>query len=127
MIAGIGVDLVEVERFEGMERSERERLRSRLFTEAEQAYCLQKEKPNMSFAARFAAKEAFAKALGTGVAKGISWVEIEVRRDAAGRPLLALHGKARDVAESLGITSVSLSISHTGKTAIAFVILEKQG
>jgi len=77
-----------------------------------------------SLAARFAAKEAAAKALGTGISYGVSWLELEVVRAASGKPSLALHGRAAEIAERMGVRSSSLSLTHSREIAMAFVILE---
>jgi holo-[acyl-carrier protein] synthase len=77
-----------------------------------------------SFAARFAAKEAGAKALGTGIQHGVNWLEIEVVREPSGRPVLAFHGRAAEFANRLGVRNTALSITHTGTLAMASVVLE---
>uniref|UniRef100_A0A942Y7R0 Holo-[acyl-carrier-protein] synthase n=1 Tax=Neobacillus citreus TaxID=2833578 RepID=A0A942Y7R0_9BACI len=120
MIIGIGVDVVDLERFRGvLERTPA--LRTRLFTPAE----LLRDgepRPTASLAARFAAKEALIKALGTSA--GLSWQELEVVADDQRNPSLTLHEGARRVAEQRGVTNVHLSLSHDGGIATAFVIIE---
>jgi holo-[acyl-carrier protein] synthase len=124
MIVGLGIDLVEVARIhESMERFG-QRFLNRIFTSAEQAYCLRKRRSAESFAARFAAKEAGAKALGTGISRGVNWLEIEVIRDPGGRPGLLLHGRAAEIAAAMGVARMALSLTHTGDLAMASVVLE---
>jgi holo-[acyl-carrier protein] synthase len=96
----------------------------RVYTPAEQAYCLGKRKAAESLAARFAAKEAGAKALGTGITHGVNWLEIEVVREPSGRPTLQFHGRAAEFAARLGVTRAALSITHTTTLAMASVVLE---
>ncbi|WJY01322.1 holo-ACP synthase [Curtobacterium sp. SP.BCp] len=120
MIIGIGVDVVDLERFRGvLERTPA--LRTRLFTPAELVRDGE-PRPAASLAARFAAKEALIKAFGTSA--GLSWQELEVVADDQRNPSLTLHEGARRVAEQRGVTSVHLSLSHDGGIATAFVIIE---
>lgn len=113
-----GVDLVEIDRFTGAVERHGERFLKRVFTERE----LEEVGNNLaSLAARFAAKEAVSKALGTGIGP-VSWQEVEILRGEARQPLLSLHGAAARLAESLGIHGWSLSLSHTQANAIAFVV-----
>ncbi|MFJ4295926.1 holo-ACP synthase [Curtobacterium sp. NPDC089689] len=120
MIIGIGVDVVDLERFRGvLERTPA--LRTRLFTPAELVRDGE-PRPAASLAARFAAKEALIKAFGTSA--GLSWQELEVVADDQRNPSLTLHEGARQVAEQRGVTSVHLSLSHDGGIATAFVIIE---
>lgn len=100
------------------------RFLNRVFTSAEQAYCLRKRKAAESFAARFAAKEAGAKALGTGISYGVNWLEIEVVREPSGRPTLRFHGRAAQIAAAIGSTRAALSITHTAQLSTASVVLE---
>lgn len=125
MIVGTGIDLVEIERVaRSIERYGR-RFLERVYTAGEIAYCERKRRNAAeSYAARFAAKEAGAKALGTGMGFGVTWREIEVGREPAGRPLLLLHGRAAEIAQAMGVERSSLSITHTGSEAMAMVILE---
>ena len=101
-----------------------QRFLDRVFTAAEQAYCLRKRKSAESFAARFAAKEAGAKALGTGISHGVNWLEIEVAHEPGGRPTLQFHGRAAEFAARLGASRAALSITHSVALAMASVVLE---
>jgi holo-[acyl-carrier protein] synthase len=124
MIVGTGIDLTEIERIERSLVRYGARFLTRIYTQAEQAYCLRKRNAAESLAARFAAKEAAAKALGTGISQGVSWLEIEVVRERSGRPALVFHGRAQEFARRLGVARASLSLTHTGQMAMASVILE---
>lgn len=112
-----GIDMVEIERFRGMPPEIRARFLQRVFTTAEIEACADRDE---SLAARFAAKEAAAKALGCGIGK-VGWKDIETRLDENGKPALILSGAAQETAKSLAWQSWSLSISHTRAYAIAFV------
>jgi holo-[acyl-carrier protein] synthase len=124
MIVGSGIDLVEIERIRHSVDRYGERFLNRVYTEAEQAYCLRKRNAAESLAARFAAKEAGAKALGTGISRGVNWLEIEVLREPGGRPSLKFHGRAAERAESMGVCNAALSLTHSDSTAMASVVLE---
>ena len=124
MVRGIGSDIVEIERIARALRAHPERFRVRVFSDGERAYCDGRPHPPQHFAARFAAKEACMKALGTGRAQGVRWTDVEVTRDPSGRPELRLHGRAAQRASELGITRCHLSLSHDGDRALAFVVLE---
>lgn len=124
MIIGSGIDLVEIGRIERSVERFGARFLDRVYTPAEQAYCLRKRKAAESLAARFAAKEAAAKALGTGIHYGITWLEIEVVRATTGRPSLRLHGRAAEIAGRLGVKRAALSLTHTDALAMASVVLE---
>ena len=122
---GLGVDIVEIARMRRiLERTPR--FRERVFSEDERAYCDATANPETHYATRFAAKEAVVKALGTGFSRGIGVRDIEVRRNAKGRPIVALHGRAREVARELGVRElpVSLSFTHTDAVACAMAITE---
>lgn len=125
MILGTGTDLCEIARIErSIERFGNQFLQ-RVYTDAEIRYCERKVKTAAeSYAARFAAKEAGAKALGTGIAKGIGWREIEVTHLPGGRPALLFHGRAAERAAAMGVTAAHLSLSHSRDLAIAVVVLE---
>lgn len=127
MIIGSGIDLVEIERIEQSMTRFGARFLDRVFTAAEQAYCLRKRNAAESLAARFAAKEAAAKALGTGISRGVNWLEIEVVREPGGRPSIRFHGRAAELAERMGVVHVALSLTHTGSLSMASVLLEGTG
>lgn len=125
MIVGTGTDLIEIARIEETIERHGERFLRRVFTEGEIAYCNRKQRTAAeSFAARFAAKEAGAKALGTGISQGVSWRELEVRRRPGQRPELELHGRAAERAQRMGVRRISLSLTHSRDMALAVVILE---
>ncbi|MBS1804725.1 MAG: holo-ACP synthase [Acidobacteria bacterium] len=125
MIVGSGIDLVEISRIQQSVQRFGQRFLNRVYTAAEQAYCLRKRNSAESLAARFAAKEAAAKALGTGISHGVSWLEIEVVRKPSGRPSIKFHGRAAEIAQRMGIDNVALSITHTGTLSMASVVVEK--
>lgn len=124
MIIGSGIDLMEIARIEQSVSRYGQRFLDRIYTPAEQAYCLRKRKAAESFAARFAAKEAGAKALGTGISHGVNWLEIEVVREPGGRPGLRFHGRAAERADRMGASHAALSLTHTDQLAMASVVLE---
>lgn len=124
MVLGLGTDLIEIERVQQSLARFGERFMHKVFTEGEIAYCQQKKHAAESFAARFAAKEAAAKALGTGIARGISWREIEVRRNPGERPTLHLTGRAADRAKAMGVRHLQLSLTHSRDVAMAVVLVE---
>jgi len=125
MVLGLGADLIETKRIqESMDRFG-ERFLERIFTAGEIAYCARKKRNAAeSFAARFAAKEAGAKALGTGISRGVSWTEFEVKREVSGRPSLHLSGRAAELAEAMGVRRVQLSLTHSRELAMAVVVVE---
>lgn len=124
MIVGSGIDLVEIARIQQSLERFGPRFLNRVFTSAEQAYCMRKRNAAESLAARFAAKEAAAKALGTGISRGVNWLEIEVVREPGGRPNLLFHGRAAQIAAQLGVAHAALSITHTATLSMANVVLE---
>jgi holo-[acyl-carrier protein] synthase len=124
MIVGIGFDLVALPRFAALLDRRRERALRRLFTAAEAQYCLARPDPIASLAARFAAKEACLKALGTGFTPATGWHSVEVLRDGKGAPSLRLHGATLELFRARGATRAHLSLSHTTELAAAFVVLE---
>jgi holo-[acyl-carrier protein] synthase len=124
MIVGSGIDLVEIGRIQHSMERYGARFLNRVFTPAEQEYCLRKRASAESFAARFAAKEAAAKALGTGISRGVRWLEIEVVREPSGKPGVAFHGNAARIASGLGVARAALSLTHTAALAMASVVLE---
>ena len=127
MIVGSGIDLIEIERIENSVERFGRRFLDRVFTAAEQAYCLGRRRAAESLAARFAAKEAAAKALGTGISHGVSWREIEIVRAASGKPDLRFHGRAAGIAKRLGVANASVSLTHSSGMAMACVVLENGG
>jgi holo-[acyl-carrier protein] synthase len=124
MIVGTGIDIAEVPRIRQSIERYGDRFLHRVFTDGEIGYCRSKSNFDERYAARFAAKEAAMKALGTGWNYGVRWRDIEVVRPQGKRPSIVFHGKAAEVAKSLGATNVALSITHTGEQAMALVILE---
>ena len=124
MIVGTGVDIAEVPRIrESIERFG-ERFLRRIYTEGEIQYCEARATRFESYAARFAAKEAGMKALGTGWNHGVRWRDIEVVRPRGQRPTIQFHGQAAAIAEKLGTKNIALSLTHTSDEALAHVILE---
>jgi holo-[acyl-carrier protein] synthase len=124
MIVGSGIDLIEIARIQRSMDRYGGRFLDRVFTPSEQVYCLRKRRSAESFAARFAAKEAGAKALGTGISFGVSWLEFEVVREPSGKPTLRFHGRAAQIAAHLRVSHAALSITHTADLAMASVVLE---
>jgi len=121
MTLSAGVDIVEIGRLERVLERWGERFLNRVYTRREQAFCRGRV-PEL--AARFAAKEAISKALGTGIVGrgGVNWLEMEVLPDRRGKPLVYLHGRARQRAEELGLTEWAISLSHERQMAVAFVV-----
>jgi len=125
MIVGSGVDLCEVARVQkALESEHGPRFKERVYTAREIAYAERRANPYERFAARFAAKEAGMKALGTGWRGGIGWHDLEVANLPSGRPTLLLHGKAAELAEKLGVRNIALSLTHTSEQAMAVVMME---
>lgn len=124
MILGTGIDIVDISRFERFVREDNKPLFRRVFTPGEQAYCAAKRRSAQHYALRFAAKEAFLKALGTGLSDGLFWRDMEVVNDPTGKPELKLHGRAEELFMQRRLSHVFLSLSHDGNYAIASVILE---
>jgi len=124
MIVGSGIDIAEVPRIAESIKRFGERFIRRVFTEGEIRYCDTKANRIERYAARFAAKEAAMKAIGTGWNHGVAWRDVEVCRMPGGRPTITFHGKAAEFAAQLGTKHIALSLSHTEQFAIAQVILE---
>jgi len=124
VIVGTGVDIVEVARFERFIREKNEALLQRIFTPAEQEYCGSKKNSAQHYAARFAAKEAFVKALGMGIREGIGWQDVEVTHDPLDKPLFRFTPVAEERLKERNVVRSHLSLSHDGGLAIAMVILE---
>jgi holo-[acyl-carrier protein] synthase len=127
MIVGIGVDIAETGRISRSLEQYGERFIKRICTPAEVAYCERFKNKAERYAARFAAKEAAFKALGTGWSKGIRWLDVEVTHQPSGKPELVLTGRAQEVARELGVSRASLSISHADQYVVAQVIFESEG
>lgn len=124
MIVGIGIDIIEIHRMRTA--IDNPSFVRRVFTPAESAYCLSRGRQGAaSYAARFAAKEAVMKALGTGLAGGGTWLEIETLPDAMGKPVLKLTGAFNQLADSLGVTCIHVSLTHAQDYAAAQVLLWK--
>jgi holo-[acyl-carrier protein] synthase len=126
MIVGVGHDVFEVSRMEAELCTEDRPVRDDLFTPGEIAYCEGKRYPARHFAARFAAKEALFKALGTGTTRGQLWREVEICNEPTGRPRVLMHGSTRDLVRSRHIDAVFVSLSHTAELAAATVVLESR-
>jgi holo-[acyl-carrier protein] synthase len=126
MIYGIGTDIVAIDRFQRFLDKGNSALISRLFTPAERSYCESRKDTASCMAARFAAKEAFLKALGTGLREGISWQDMEVTNDVLGKPEMKLSGKAGEFFVAHEIHRIHLSLSHDGGNAVAMVVLESK-
>lgn len=123
-VYGIGVDIEEVQRFEDLTGKWGRRFEERMYTEAEIEYCESKSRPAQHFAARFAAKEAFAKAIGTGWTGAFRWRDVEVRNDDAGKPCFILHNSLLD---KFGTLNIHLSLSHTRAYVTAMVVIQNSG
>lgn len=124
MIYGIGTDIIEIARIQRFLDDENNALLQRLFTCNELERCARRKDEASGLAARFAAKEAFLKALGTGLRDGISWLDLEVINDALGKPELKITGKAAELWQNNKLTGIHLSLSHDGGSAVAMVVLE---
>lgn len=118
-IFGIGVDVVEIDRIGELLDRYDERFAEKVFTEGERAYCDSQRDPRPHYAARFSAKEAVAKAFGTGVGKDLNWTDMEITRDALGAPKLVLSGAGKAFADTHGITEVKISLTHAKHYAAA--------
>jgi holo-[acyl-carrier protein] synthase len=125
MIYGIGVDLVHIPRIEAVLKRWGNRFVKRVFTEQEAQLCFARAYPPSSFALRFAAKEAFSKAVGLGMRGGIRWRDIEVFHHPGGKPGLRLQGKSSDFCREKRITCLHLSLSDAGEYGVAMVVLEE--
>lgn len=122
-VIGLGVDLADTARIRALLEKSGERFKARVFTTGECAYCDSCADPTLHYTARFAAKEAAAKALGTGFAEGVSWQDIEVVREPSGAPRVVLHGGAAVKAGELGVKKILLSLTHTDSAAAAAVVM----
>ena len=119
MIFGIGIDVVEVERVESSMAEFGDRFASRVFTDAERAYCDSQKRPSIHYAARFAAKEAVAKALGTGIGQDLSWLDMEIRRRESGEPEVFLSGDGAQFAKDNNLGQIKISLTHAQHYAAA--------
>lgn len=124
MILGVGTDLAEVERIRESVARFGDRFLKRIYSASEQRYALSKANSAERLAARFAAKEAGMKALGTGWSRGVTWQDFCVVNEPSGRPTLHLSGVAQELARAMGVAAVSLSLTHTASMAFAVVIFE---
>lgn len=125
MIFGTGIDIVEIARFERFLQQGNDALFHRLFTPAEIEYCAGKKQGAQHYALRFAAKESFLKALGTGLRDGLCWKDMEVVNDPLGKPELRLYRRAEELFRQAGLNACFLSLSHDAGCAIAMVVLER--
>ena len=125
MIYGIGVDLVRINRIEDAIRRWGKRFVRRVFTPDEAQLCYKRPSPFVAFALRFAAKEAFSKALGLGMRKGLKWSEIEVLNQLNGKPFLKLYGTSLKICREKGVHGLHLSLADEGEYCVAMVVLEK--
>src|ERR1700691_5453063 len=124
MIAGSGIDVVEIGRIQhSIDRFGR-RFLKRVYLEAEQAYCMRKRNSAERVAALFDAQGAAGQAMGTAISFGVNWLEIEVVREVTGKPSRRFHGRAAEIAGRLGVLRSALSLTHTSQIAVASVLLE---
>ena len=124
MIAGMGVDIIEIERIENEIQQHGESFTTRVFTPEEIKYCETKMHRAQHYAARFAVKEAVFKALGTGWQKGVSWKDAVITNDDLGKPEVQLYGRAKELADKMGMNELLVSISHSLHYAVAVVIIQ---
>ena len=121
-VLGLGVDIVEIERFDGVIQRQGQKFLDRVFLPSEQAYCRPHRHAARCYAARFAAKEAVAKALGTGIGAELGWLDIEICRKATGQPFVVLHGTGGETARRIGLGEILVSLSHSDHSAVANAI-----
>lgn len=122
-LLGIGIDVVEVERIGSSMDEFGEKFVNRIFTKAEQEYCASQKRPAIHYAARFAAKEAIAKAFGTGIGKEISWLDMEIVRQASGEPSVVMRGGGKKYAEKLKVAGIKISLTHAEHYAAANAVV----
>ena len=122
-LIGLGIDVVEIDRIADALERIGDAFEKRIFTDAEREYCRRQKRPATHFAARFAAKEAVAKALGTGIGENAAWTELEVCRLKTGEPQMVLSGSAAAKAESLGVIEIKISLTHAREYAAANAVL----
>jgi holo-[acyl-carrier protein] synthase len=125
MVIGTGIDIVDINRIERLMVRWGDVFLDRVFTEKEIVWCQRRTRPPECFAIRFAAKEAFLKAIGWGLRNGIQWTDIEVENDLMGKPSFSFHRKAKEVLENLRIQKALLTLSHDRPYAVAHVLLEE--
>ena len=125
MVIGTGIDIVDINRIERLMTRWGDVFLDRVFTEKEIVWCQRRTRPPECFAIRFAAKEAFLKAIGWGLRNGIQWTDIEVENDLMGKPSFSFHRKAKEVLENLRIQKALLTLSHDRPYAVAHVLLEE--
>jgi len=123
-IISIGSDLTRIDRMADLLERRGEALKTRLFTEREQAYCEARKTRVTNYAGRFAVKEAVMKVLGTGWAQGVRWVDIETLRDRGEAPRVVLHGRTAELAKARGIAQIHITITHDAGIAMAFAVAE---
>ncbi len=124
MIVGIGIDVVDLDRFQGTLDRYGERFFNRMYTHVEQEYCRQFSSPMEHYAARFAAKEAFLKAIGTGKSRNVRWKDIEIYNERSGKPNIRVFGNAEEIVARLGGKNIYVSLSHSRLVATAAVVIE---
>ena len=122
-VIGIGIDVVEVDRVKSSLEEFSERFLSRVFTKSEREYCQKQKMPELHLAARFAAKEAIAKAFGTGIGKEIGWLDMEILRKESGKPEVRLRGDARGYAKQRGVEQILVSLTHAKQYAAANAVI----
>lgn len=122
-IFGIGIDVVEVERIASSMDEFGERFANRVFTQAERDYCEKQKRPEIHYAARFAAKEAVAKALGTGIGQDLAWLDMEIRRRESGEPEVFLTGDGEEFAKANHIAQIKISLTHAQHYAAANAVV----
>jgi len=124
MIIGVGIDNVQSKRIKEILLKWSDRVENRVFDEGELEYSKSKGETHLHLAARFAAKEALFKALGKGLSEGMTWTDVTVRNDEAGKPHIHLKRRAREIADEMGVATIHVSLTHTDECALAVVILE---
>ena len=125
MILGIGTDIVEVDRIREFHEKFGVKFLDRILLPSEREYCLSHTDPDPHIAARFAAKEAIAKALGTGIGESLGWRDMEIVREDSGKPTAKIHGQAQFLLQQTGATQLHISLSHTHQHATATAVLER--
>jgi holo-[acyl-carrier protein] synthase len=122
-LLGIGIDVVEVERIGSSMDEFKDKFVNRIFTKSEQEYCDSQKRPVIHYAARFAAKEAIAKAFGTGIGKEISWLDMEIIRQASGEPTVIMSGNGKNYADKLKVVDIKISLTHAEHYAAANAVV----